>query len=224
MKTLKGITNRIIKHYDPESIILFGSHGEERAVAGSDIDLLIIKETDKRMIDRQVEVETILADREMPLDIFVYTPEEARRLYSMGSPFMEEIMDTGRLLYMRQATEAWLKDAEDELESATILYEHKKYRTSCYHAQQCAEKALKAGILEQGKKPDKIHDIVELLREVKKSGLESGLTMDEAIFLNSIYKGRYPTEQGLLPQGEPTAADAERAISAARTIVVKVRG
>ena len=192
MKTLKGITNRIIKHYDPETIILFGSYGGERVVADSDIDLLIIKETDKRMIDRRMEVEKILADREIPLDVFVYTPEEARRLYSMGSPFMEEIMDTGRLLYMRQATEAWLKDAEDELESATILYEHQKFRSSCYHAQQGAEKALKAGILEQGKKPGKVHDIVELLHEVKKQGLDSGLTMDEAIFLNSIYKGRYP--------------------------------
>ncbi len=191
--------------------------------ADSDIDLLIIKETDKRMIDRRMEVEKILADREVPLDVFVYTPEEARRLYSIGSPFMEEIMDTGRLLYMRQATEAWLNDAEDELESATILYEHKKFRSSYYHAQQCAEKALKPGILEQGMKPGKVHDIVELLREVKKQGLDSGLTMDEAVFLNSIYKGRYPTEQGLLPRGEPTAADSERAISAARTIVMKVR-
>ena len=56
----------------------------------------------------------------------LYTPREVRYLYSVGSPFIEEVMDTGRLLYMRTATEAWLKDAQDEFESAEILYNNKK--------------------------------------------------------------------------------------------------
>jgi predicted nucleotidyltransferase len=47
LKSLKGITNRIVKHYNPESVILFGSYGKEGFGADSDIDLLVIKETDK---------------------------------------------------------------------------------------------------------------------------------------------------------------------------------
>lgn len=222
MKSIKAITNRIVKHYSPESVILFGSYGKEPFRVDSDIDLLIVKETDKRAIDRQVEVEKLLSDREVPLDIIVYTPREVRFLYSVGSPFIEEVMNTGRLLYMRTATEAWLKDAWDEFESAEILYDNKKYRTACYHSQQCAEKALKAFILEAGQKPERTHDIVGLYHEVKKLGFNSGLTMDEAVFLNSIYKGRYPTEQGLLPHGEPEAEDAEKAIAAARGLMKEI--
>ncbi len=222
MKTIKGITNRIVKHYNPESVILFGSYGKGRCGVESDIDLLIIKETDKRAIDRRMEVEKLLSDRDVPLDIIVYTPREVRSLYSVGNPFIEEVMDTGRVLYMRAATEAWLKDARDEFESAEILFDNKKYRTACYHSQQCAEKALKAFILEAGKKPERTHDIVGLYQEVKKLGFDSGLTMDEAVFLNSIYKGRYPTEQGLLPRGEPEAEDAEKAIAAARSLMMKI--
>ncbi|TVL97774.1 MAG: hypothetical protein CV087_22035 [Candidatus Brocadia sp. WS118] len=43
--------------------------------------------------------------------------------------------------------------------------------------------------------------------------------MDDAIFMNSIYKGRYPTEEGLLPHGEPSREDTERAISAAKKLI-----
>ena len=107
------------------------------------------------------------------------------------------------------------KDAEDEASSALILLEHGKFRGACYHSQQGVEKGLKALILEKGGRPGKVHDIVELLKEVQRLGFKTGLSMDDAVFLNSIYKGRYPTEEGLLPLGEPLKADAERAVKAA---------
>lgn len=125
---------------------------------------------------------------------------------------------------MRKMTEVWIQDAEEEVDSAIILYEHKKYRGACYHSQQCVEKGLKAVILEKGKRPGRIHDIVELLNQAAKLGFNSGLSMDDAVFLNSIYRGRYPTEEGLLPHGEPAQKDAEKAISAAKALMEKLRG
>jgi HEPN domain-containing protein len=47
--------------------------------------------------------------------------------------------------------------------------------------------------------------------------------MDDAVFLNSVYRGRYPTEEGLLPHGEPTGEDARRALKAAETVMKRVR-
>ena len=125
---------------------------------------------------------------------------------------------------MRKTTEAWIKDVKEELESAKILYKYKKYRGACYHSQQCVEKGLKALVLEKGKKPGRIHDIVELLNKTEKLGYRIGLPIDDAVFLNSIYKGRYPTEEGLLPQGEPTKGDAERAIAAANILFKSLQG
>ena len=62
----------------------------------SDIDLLIIKDTEKRPAERPMEVESIFTDRTLPIDVEVYTPQEVRYLFSIGSPFVEEVMDKGR--------------------------------------------------------------------------------------------------------------------------------
>ncbi len=35
-------------------------------------------------------------------------------------------------------------------------------------------------------------------------GWEIDITIDDAVYLNSIYKGRYPTEEGILPHGDPS--------------------
>jgi HEPN domain-containing protein/predicted nucleotidyltransferase len=224
LKTIEEVAERLIKLYDPERIILFGSHAVGKAGEGSDIDLLVVKETDKRPIDRRIEVEKILSDRVLPLDIVVYTPQEVRYLFSLGSPFVEEVMEEGRIIYVRKATESCVKGAEEELDMATLLYEHERYQGACYHSQQCVEKGLKALVLEKGKRPGRIHDIVELLNEVTKLGWDTGLSLEEAVFLNSIYKGRYPTEEGLLPYGRPSREDAEKALSAARKLAKGLRG
>lgn len=223
LTTLDAVVQRLISAYDPERIILFGSHAAGGAQAGSDIDLLIVKETNLRPIDRRVEVERLLADRQVPLDVLVYTPRELWDLYAAGSPFMEGVIETGRVLYMRKPTAAWLAEAQEELESASILFEHRKYRGTCIHSQQCVEKGLKALILEKGKRPTRTHDIVELLNAVTVDGWAVGLPMDEAVFLNSVYRGRYPTEEGLLPHGDPTEEDARRALKAAETVMAHLR-
>ncbi len=219
LSTIEAVTERIVERFDPESIILFGSRVSQGEECGSDIDLLIVKETDDDPASRRAALERLLQDRAVPLDILVYTPGEIRMLFSMGSPFIEEIMESGRLLYMRKATERWLEDAREELESALILQEHGKHRGSCYHAQQCAEKALKALLLEKGERPPRTHDIIQLLNRARELGWELDLEMEEAVFLNSIYKGRYPAEEGLLPKGEPSFEEARRAVDSAKKLL-----
>lgn len=223
LTTLEEITKRLVERYDPDRIILFGSRATGGSRPDSDIDLLIVKETEKRPIDRRCEVEAMLADRSVPLDIVVYTPEEMRYLFSIGSPFLEEVLEQGRVLHMRKATEAWLRDAEEEIDSAAVLLERGLFRPACYHSQQCVEKGLKVLIIEKGGRPERTHDIVDLLNRVDAAGWDVLLSMDDAVFLNSTYKGRYPTEEGLLPHGEPRREDAERAVNAANAFFARVR-
>ena len=87
---------------------------------------------------------------------------------------------------------------------------------------QCVEKGLKALIIESGRKPERIHDIVGLLNEVKSMGIAIEISPDDAAFLNSVYKGRYPTEEGLLPHGTPSREDAHRALDAAEKLLADV--
>lgn len=49
------------------------------------------------------------------------------------------------------------------------------------------------------------------------------LPLDDAVFLNSVYRGQYPTEEGLLPYGQPTEADARKALSIAESVVSHVK-
>ena len=215
LTTIEEITQRLVRDFAPERIILYGSHANGRAGGGSDIDILVIKETDKRPIDRRLEAESVLSDRAIAIDIEVFTPDEVRYLFSIGTPLIEEVMEKGRLLYMKKSTSAWFKYAEEELETASLLYDHGKYKGACFHAQQCIEKGLKAFLLEQGERPPRTHDIVDLTNRVKERWNLS-IDGDDAVFLNSVYRGRYPTDEGLLPYGEPIAADAIRAVTVSK--------
>ena len=51
---------RIVAGYAPEAIILFGSHAYGTPHEDSDIDLLIIKQTEKRPIDRASDIRQLL--------------------------------------------------------------------------------------------------------------------------------------------------------------------
>ena len=51
---------------------------------------------------------------------------------------------------MRKATAVWLADAQEDLDAASILFDHHKYRGACLHSQQSVEKGLKALFVERG--------------------------------------------------------------------------
>ncbi len=80
-------------------VIPFGSGVPGEAGEGSDIDPFRIKEVDQQRIERRMEVERLLSDRQIPIDLLIYTPMEIHKLYAAGSPLIEEIMENGRVLY-----------------------------------------------------------------------------------------------------------------------------
>jgi HEPN domain-containing protein/predicted nucleotidyltransferase len=225
LQTLDDVVGRLVERYDAERIILYGSRARGRARQDSDFDLLIVKETAKRPIDRRVEVDLLLLDRrpELDLDLLVYTPRELRDLYLWGSPFIEEVMETGKVLYMRKATAVWMREAEDDNQAAQLLCEHGHYRAACVHSQQAAEKALKALVIEKGQHPPRTHNLIALQELVRQAGFQLTMPADDAVFLNNVYRGRYPNEEGLLPHGEPDAEDARRAVSAAAKFLTAIK-
>ena len=96
-----GILEKLLSGYSPEKVILFGSHAYGNPRSDSDIDLLIIKETSDRFIDRWVTVRHILSDpdRTVPLETLVLTPQEVSKRLGMGDQFLMEIMERGEVLY-----------------------------------------------------------------------------------------------------------------------------
>jgi len=100
-KIIIEIVDRIIKGYEPKKVILFGSYAYGEPTEDSDIDLLIIKNTDKRPIDRWVEVKRLLRDnsRTLPVSPLVYTEKEIEERIAIKDFFVEEIFEKGEVLY-----------------------------------------------------------------------------------------------------------------------------
>jgi len=90
---------------NPQKIILFGSYARGNPTEDSDIDLLIIKETNKRRDERFVDVKRIIYNPNIrvPVSPIVYTPKELKRRLDMGDDFVNEILKRGVVLYDRDS-------------------------------------------------------------------------------------------------------------------------
>jgi len=98
---IENIVRRIVEEYRPLKVILFGSYAYGEPTEDSDLDLLIVKETSERFIDRWVRVRELIADaeRRIPVEPIVMTPDELDRRLRGGDQFVREIVSQGKLLY-----------------------------------------------------------------------------------------------------------------------------
>lgn len=98
---VQNMVEKLVNQYTPQKIILFGSYASGQAHSDSDVDLLIIKETTERFIERWVAVRHILSDprRKVGLDVLVLTPQEVSERLARGDQFVAEIINNGKVLY-----------------------------------------------------------------------------------------------------------------------------
>lgn len=97
-RELGRIVEQLKEKYDPEKIIVFGSFAEGKTKRWSDLDIAIIKETNKRFLDRLDDVNHIV-DRALATDFFVYTPQEFAEMTRENYFVRDEIVRKGILLY-----------------------------------------------------------------------------------------------------------------------------
>ncbi len=102
---LKHVTDRIVEVFDPLRIIVFGSQAYGHPTPDSDVDLLIIMDSDERPATRAMRVSRVLRPRPFPMDILVRTPEEIQHRLEIGDYFIREVMERGRILYERSVSE-----------------------------------------------------------------------------------------------------------------------
>lgn len=79
-----------------EKVILFGSYAAGRRDLFTDLDLIVIMQSDQAYIDRSALIYSSLQPS-VDVDILVYTPEEFERMSERG--FLRLALETGQVLY-----------------------------------------------------------------------------------------------------------------------------
>jgi HEPN domain-containing protein len=115
----------------------------------------------------------------------------------------------------------WASKADHDFRNAEYtltLQEDCPFDTVCFHAQQCAEKYLKALLLQAGGEPPRAHDLRLLLQRLP-ADMAGLFHMEDMVALNRYsIEARYPGEWE-----EISRTEAERAVMLARGVCVAAR-
>ena len=102
---------------------------------------------------------------------------------------------------MRTEPENWLMFAREDLQMANLAIQNQIYNQACFHAQQCAEKALKALLACSGNTPPKIHRLVDLVNLLNPNPLDT-INLDvqllDRFYLSTRYPGTVPNSEDLV--------------------------
>jgi predicted nucleotidyltransferase len=93
----------IVRAYHPLRIIVFGSFARGDTHEGSDLDLIVVKETDERFFRRIGRVRDACADIAIDVQPLVYTPAELEQMLAGGNSFLETALSEGVVAYELEA-------------------------------------------------------------------------------------------------------------------------
>ena len=234
----------IAERFHPERIVLFGSRAYGRSTPDSDVDLMVIMDVPGRPVEQAVLIrQALVHDFQFAIDILVRTPARIALGLAEGDFFLTDVMTKGITLFasptmtqangsssggeaadqtpgLKQATREWLDKAESDYRAAVHLLAapDPEFNIVCFHAQQCAEKYLKALLQEREVASPRTHDL-EVLARLSRPVLPAVAPPDADLAWLSSYAVdiRYPGANA----GQ---AEAERAIALAGDVRALVRG
>ena len=99
MRAIRAVVKQIAEGFQPEKIILFGSHAYGKPRPESDVDLLVVMDTSLRSRQQRLEISRALSPRPFPLDVIIRTPRQLEERIAMGDLFLLEITTKGKVLY-----------------------------------------------------------------------------------------------------------------------------
>ncbi len=97
MRLIRRFARNVAERFQPDKIILFGSHAYGTPHEDSDVDILVIMPA-RNQIDQAVKI-SLAIDPPFPLDIIVRTPHNMKWRLAEGDSFLREITGQGRVLY-----------------------------------------------------------------------------------------------------------------------------
>ncbi|MEJ5310625.1 MAG: nucleotidyltransferase domain-containing protein [Anaerolineae bacterium] len=98
---LQKLLDKLLKNLTPEKVVVFGSYAAGTATPQSDIDLLVVWDSDLPRDQRQEIISRALRPRKTPVDILAYTSDEVKQCLTIPHSFVRHILETGKVLYER---------------------------------------------------------------------------------------------------------------------------
>lgn len=199
-------------------LLVFGSVASDTTHEWSDLDLLVVQDTDARFLDRSQEL-TVLTRPRIGTQFFVYTPRELTEI--AGRPFVRhEMLQKGKAFPMHPATDSarWLAFANDDVRMARLAEREEIWSQVCFHAQQAVEKSLKGLLAWAGDLLPRTQVIADLWAaqsvETRQgwSDLQSRLVALDRFYIPTRYPDALP---GSLAEGTPGREDAAEALAVA---------
>jgi uncharacterized protein len=95
---IRSICDRIATEFNPEKIILFGSHAYGKPTLDSDLDLMVIMPFEGSPLSQAVKICRHL-NLMIPIDLIVRTRSQVNERLAIEDSFMHEIMEQGKVMY-----------------------------------------------------------------------------------------------------------------------------
>jgi predicted nucleotidyltransferase len=100
-ETIEAVAQAIAENFHPEKIILFGSYASGTPNLDSDLDFLVVMDSNEPRYRRPIPLHLLFSPKPCPMDILVYTPEEIKKWNGAISHVVTEAFQHGRILYER---------------------------------------------------------------------------------------------------------------------------
>ena len=91
---IEDLAAKIVREFQPEKVILFGSHARGEAGPNSDVDLLVVVPFVGKAWRKAAEIRNRVQAR-FPLDLLVRSPDEMQWRVTAGDPFLSEVAEQG---------------------------------------------------------------------------------------------------------------------------------
>ncbi len=102
---IQEMVRRIVETWNPDRIILFGSHARGLAGPDSDVDLLVVLPLNRDRRTIRLGIRRALSGMGLPKDIVVVTPQEIERYHECPGTIIRAALGEGKVLYERTRTE-----------------------------------------------------------------------------------------------------------------------
>ncbi len=95
---IKDLCRQIVENFNPQKVILFGSHAYGKPNADSDVDLLVVMPFECKSVEQTIKIRQRIYPK-MPLDLLARTPAQIRERLDLGDFFIKDIIERGIFLY-----------------------------------------------------------------------------------------------------------------------------